>query len=312
MKRFLLSFSLIFLTCTFPVVSNAQYSERAYAPENIGSISVRDQIRVIEKEYRDQSRGRQIPDDQLEFYLDQIKYSRWTYSRVKADIATSLRGNTGNGWIPSPGNNWNQQSVICSSKDNRYRECRTPFRNRARLIENISDTRCIEGQNWGSRQGLVWVDRGCRGRFMDSGNSWGGGGNVQNFRCESLNGSFNQCRKPSSSPAFLVRNLSNARCTENLNWGQSVNAVWVNGGCRGEFAVRSNGSNGTGNSWAYSVTCASNNGRYTTCAWDRNRGRPVLIQRLSSARCDEGRDWGYDFNRGLWVSNGCRARFGPR
>ena len=57
MKRFLLSFTLIFLTYTVPVISNAQYSERAYAPENIGSISVRDQIRVIEKEYRDQSRG---------------------------------------------------------------------------------------------------------------------------------------------------------------------------------------------------------------------------------------------------------------
>jgi hypothetical protein len=146
---------------------------------------------------------------------------------------------------------------------------------------------------------------------MDSGNGWGGGVTVRNFRCESLNGSFNQCRKPINAPVLLVRNLSNTRCTENLNWGQSVNTVWVNGGCRGEFGVRSNGSNGTGNSWAYSVTCASNNGRYTSCAWDRYRGRPVLIERQSSARCDEGRDWGYD-NRGLWVSNGCRARFGQR
>ena len=312
MKRFLLSFTLIFLTCTFPVVSNAQYSERAYAPENIGSISVRDQIRVIEKEYREQSRGRQIPDDQLDFYLDQIKYSRWTFSRIKSDIAASLRGNANSDWYPQPGNNWNQQSVICTSNGKRYNECPTPFIGRARLVENISDTRCIEGQNWGSWQGMLWVDKGCRGRFVDSSSVGNGNVIVKNFRCESLNGNYNQCHKPFNAPAVLVRNLSSARCMENRNWGQDRNMVWVNGGCRGEFAVRSTSSNTPGNPWSYSTTCSSNNGRYTTCAWDRNRGRPLLIERLSSARCDEGRDWGYDYNRGLWVSNGCRARFGQR
>ncbi len=40
-------------------------------------------------EYADQSSGRRLPDDQLEFYLDQID-SGWTFSRIKQDIAESL------------------------------------------------------------------------------------------------------------------------------------------------------------------------------------------------------------------------------
>lgn len=289
-------------------------STRAYAPENIGSLPVSDQIRVIEMEYRDQSGGRELPDDQLDFYLDQVKYSRWTFSRIKTDIATSLRGSGGGTWYPPAGGGWKPTSIICSSTDRRYRECRTPFRGRARLQQNISNTRCVEGRNWGSRQGLVWVDDGCRGRFIDSGNGWGGGQwDDKTFRCESEGQRQNQCRKPYRGTAHLVRQLSNARCTEGSSWGQNVLAVWVSRGCRAEFSMRDGDWGGNqGGNWDYSVTCASTNSRYTTCAWDRNRGRPRLIERLSNARCDEGQDWGYDLNRGLWVDNGCRARFGVR
>ncbi|HBK46118.1 MAG TPA: hypothetical protein DDZ67_06700, partial [Xanthomonadaceae bacterium] len=63
---------------------------------------------------------------------------------------------------------WNAaQTVTCSSNDKRRRQCDTPFRGRAVLVENISGTRCVEGSNWGSGRGYVWVDRGCRGRFAE-------------------------------------------------------------------------------------------------------------------------------------------------
>jgi hypothetical protein len=58
------------------------------------------------------------------------------------------------------------------------------------------------------------------------------------------------------------------------------------------------------------VTCSSYNGALRTCAWDRNRGEPRLIERLAG-RCAEGIDWDYD-GRGLWVKNSCSARFGTR
>ncbi len=314
MKRLLLALMLAALMPLAANIAVAQVSERAYAPENIGQLPVSDQVRVIEKEYREQSRGRDIPDDQLDFYLDQIKYSRWTFSKIKNDIAVSLRGNgnsggNGGGWRPPPGGNWKPTSIICSSTDRKYRECRTPFRGRARLSQNISDTRCVEGRNWGSRNGLVWVDDGCRGRFIDSGNDWGNN-NGQSFRCESLDNRLRECRKPNSGHVQLVRNLSNVQCVEGRNWGQKSNSVWVSGGCRGEFRMRDGNWGGNGSNNGYSVTCVSD-GRLRTCAWDNRRGTPRLIERLSNNRCDQGRDWGYD-SRGLWVDNGCRARFGSR
>ena len=78
------------------------------------------------------------------------------------------------------------------------------------------------------------------------------------------------------------------------------------------------GGNGGGNGggWGggnsnYSVTCSSNNNRQQSCNWDERQGRPVLQQQLSGSACQEGRTWGY--SRGnVWVSNGCRARFGTR
>lgn len=315
MTRLLL---ILALTCCALSASPAHadkdsYGARAYAPENLSQLSVNEQIRVIENEYRDQARGRQIPDDQLDFYLDQIRYSRWTFSRIRSDIATSLRGSGSNGdWRPPGNGNWNASSVICSSNDKRYKECRTPFRGRARLVENISGTRCVEGRNWGSRQGLVWVDDGCRGRFVDSGNSWGDnnwGGNGQLIRCESREGRYQECRKPYRGTVYLSRQLSNQNCIEGRTWGQDRDRIWVNGGCRGEFQSRGNGNGGGWN--GYNVTCTSRNNQYKTCAWNRSNGSPRLIERISG-RCTERYDWGYDSNRGLWVANNCSARFGVR
>lgn len=310
-----LSFALFlaFIAIASPPASLAQVNQRTYAPENIGQLSVTDQIRVIENEYREQSRGRQIPDDQLDFYLDQIRLSRWSFSKIKSDIATSLRGTSGNNgnWRPPTGGNWNQTSVICSSKDQRYQECRAPFRGRARLVENISKARCIEGQNWGARQNMVWVSNGCRGRFTDSGNGWGNTNN-QIVRCESKDNRYRECRKQYNSPVYLVRKLSDSKCVEGRSWGQNKNMIWVSQGCRADFQHRVGNNNGNwGNQGGYSVTCSSFNGKYKTCAWDRNRGTPRLIERIAG-RCTERQDWGYDKNRGIWVANNCSARFGVR
>jgi hypothetical protein len=315
MIRLSIALFFAFIGITNPTASFAQANQRAYAPENIGQLSVNDQIRVIENEYREQSRGRQIPDDQLDFYLDQIRLSRWTFSKIKNDIATSLRGSNGNNgnWRPPTDGNWNQTSVICSSNNGRYQECRAPFRGRARLVENISNARCVEGQNWGARQNIVWVNNGCRGRFADSGNNWGNGNaSGQTVRCESKNGSYRECRKMYSGSVYLARQLSSQNCVEGRSWGQNSKSIWVNGGCRAEFASRNGNGNGNWNgSGGYSVTCSSYNGKYKTCAWDRNRGTPRLIDHISG-RCNERYDWGYDSNRGIWVANNCSARFGVR
>lgn len=93
--------------------AHAQIGARAYAPERLWELSPSEQRRVIALEYSDQSGGRRIPEDQMRFYLDQVRLSRWTFSRVKADIAESLGYQGGSGYPPGQGNgNTDRKSVV--------------------------------------------------------------------------------------------------------------------------------------------------------------------------------------------------------
>ena len=316
-----LAFTALLAGLSLAPSAQAQRDGRAYAPENISQLSVNDQIRVIENEYRDQSSGRGIPDDQLDFYLDQVRDSRWTFSRIQQDISSSLRGNNNgnnNGnWRP-PSTGWNQREIICTSANRQYRECQSPFRGPARVSQQISDARCIEGQSWGSRPGLIWVDGGCRARFVESSPNWptwgNAGPNQRQVMCESKDERYQQCNTGFRGTARLSRQLSQNACQEGRSWGQSSGMVWVSRGCRASFED-SNWNGGSDNGYpgnsGYSITCASTDGRYRTCAWTERNSRPRLIEQISDKRCVEGSTWGYrDGN--VWVNKGCRARFGAR
>lgn len=279
---------------------HAQPQERAYAPENLWTLSVSEQRRVINNEYSDQSNGRRIPDDQMRFYLDQVRLSRWTFSQVKRDIAESLGGG---GYPPNQGGS----TIRCESTDKRQKNCNTPWQSQSRLVRQLSGTPCIEGRNWSSSPGRVWVNDGCRAEFAES--RWEGSNNGNDIRCESTDGRYRQCGTGLYGTATMIRQLSGTPCRYNQNWGLRDGSIWVNGGCRGVFRVNRNSGGGDSD---YSVTCASANNRYTTCAWDRNRGWPIMIRQLSDSPCIEGQSWGYDQRRGLWVDRGCRARFGAR
>ncbi len=231
----------------------------------------------------------------------------------------------------------NGQPIRCESPNNRYRECPMDTRGGVQLTRQLSSTRCEEGRNWGQGRGGVWVDRGCRAEFASvRGGGWGNGGgwsgNGQRLRCESDNGRTRTCAIPSRAEVRLVRQLSNARCIEGRTWGQDRGGLWVTQGCRGEFEVYGRGNGGWGNGGGWSngggwgsgggwsngggwddddddgrtFRCESDNGRTRLCGVD---GRRVeLVRQLSSSACIEGRTWGRD-NRGVWVTDGCRAEF---
>jgi hypothetical protein len=310
----LLALSLLFLAGVVVAPVQAQ-NQKAYAPEDLRRLSVQDQIRVLEREYSEQSRGRQLPDDQLDFYLDQVD-SGWSFSRIKQDIAESLRGSA---WAP-PSSGWQQREVICSSINDRRNECRTPFQGPAVLSQQISQSACIEGRTWGQNRGRLWVDEGCRGRFRED-DRWGGGGypggasQQGSITCESREGRLRRCPNDFRNEVDLIEQFSNAPCIRGQTWDARPGEVTVTRGCRARFAeVRGRPGGGRpigGNQQGgYSVTCSSEDDRLRTCTWS-NRGRPVLIEQLSRSSCVEGRTWGYD-QRGLWVDRGCRARFGVR
>lgn len=422
--------------------ANAQTPSHAkvYATEQLSSLSVADQRRVIAESYRDQSGGRSIPDDQMRFYLDQVRLSNWTFSQVQRDIADSLSRsganptgtdgvvrcesdtnrpqscttgwNTtsrlvrqlsgapcieGQTWSSSPGlvwvnngcraefsANWSGtnastgDSLRCESTNNRQQSCPTPWNTSSRLVRQLSGAPCVENQSWWSGNGQVTVSGGCRAEFAagwadtgsngntircESGNNrarvcatpwdapsrmtrqlsgsaciegrtWfssrgqvrvsggcraefapamdnnGGYGTGTDITCESDGGRYRQCGSGLYGDVQLIRQTSGSACVEGRTWGLRDGAIWVDGGCRGVFRVYNNSWGGQGGT--DSVTCASRDGRHTSCAWDSNRGWPQLLQQLSDSPCIQGRTWGYDRRNGLWVDGGCRGRFGVR
>jgi hypothetical protein len=58
---------------------------------------------------------------------------------------------------------------------------------------------------------------------------------------------------------------------------------------------------------AMRVVCSSTNYRYSRCGVDTRSG-VQLTSRLSKARCEFRKSWGYD-GGGIWVDKGCSAEF---
>jgi len=159
--------------------------------------------------------------------------------------------------------------VRCNSQDGRYARCVMPWRD-ARLLRQESKAACIRGQSWGVDRGVLWVDRGCRGLFVmadrwdddrDDRRGWNdrddrygrydGGYDRDGWRpgpgwdreirlqCDSNGRRYQMCQVDVGrhGRARLVRQLSDARCTEGYSWGWNRAGVWVDHGCRGQFVV---------------------------------------------------------------------------
>ena len=156
-------------------------------------------------------------------------------------------------------------------------------------------------------------------------------GNGPSVVCRSREGERVVCNTGMNGRMQLISRFKNSgACIEGRTWGQRRNHVWVSDNCRARFAAvypdraargdwmrddRSDwmrddrGRMGDGSD--YSVVCTSN-GSPQHCNWDTRYGTPRLVQRTSQADCVQGRSWGYTERGGLWVSEGCHARFAVR
>jgi len=317
------SFLLAGLATLLPLaMATAPAAAQSHAPgagqnTTIRCESVDQRQRVCRTGWRDAVLVRQLSRGQC------VEGQSWGSSNGNVWVSNGCRAEfgpgRGAGWGGGNGNGGNSGTIRCDSNKNRQQVCNTGWRS-AVLVRQVSDTRCVEGQNWGSGNGNVWVSGGCRAEFGPGrGAGWGGGngngGNSGTIRCDSNSNRRQVCNTGWRS-AVLVRQVSDTRCVEGRNWGSSNGSIWVSGGCRAEFAAgRGNGWGGNGaGGWGggnYFVDCHSNSNRLNSCNWDRRQGRPVVVQQVSDTRCVEGRNWGYNGNS-IWVNGGCRARFGGR
>jgi hypothetical protein len=98
------------------------------------------------------------------------------------------------------------QRVDCRSEQARYRECPIQRGYVGKLISDDSGGKCRNAGAWGTRDGLIWVNNGCKGRFelVRSGGGSGGGNPGQQQRAEV------QCRNQAAREGVSVRSVAPA------------------------------------------------------------------------------------------------------
>lgn len=222
-----------------------------------------------------------------------------------------------------------EEVVRCESRDYRQYYCDIDTRGGVRIVNQLSDTACVEGRTWGWDRRGVWVSGGCRGEFAAAGRGGYGSGHGHGYdsgstygdviRCESRGYNQIYCNADTRRGVRLVNQLSSTACIEGQTWGADRRGVWVRGGCRGEFELGRGGDYGYGGPGfapgrpgygghgQNTVVCESRDNRYRHCSIAVYR-QAELIRQLSDNHCVFNRSWGYDRN-GVWVDRGCRGEF---
>ena len=167
------------------------------------------------------------------------------------------------------------RQLQCNSSGGSYNYCPADTRGGVSLVDQQSRARCDYGDTWGFDNGGVWVSNGCRavfeiGRRGESHSSSKDAAGValgilalgiiagladkddrpqrrphhpdysppETITCESKDKRYNYCRVRVRDDVQLVRQRSSAACSFGRSWGYDSRGVWVDRGCRADFAVR--------------------------------------------------------------------------
>jgi Protein of unknown function (DUF3011) len=189
-----------------------------------------------------------------------VTASAQTAAPVATLVDAAVVAQYGGDWRPGPG--WDRDiDVRCASGGYNYNMCQvdTGRGSRVMLLRQISNTRCVEGSNWGWNRAGIWVNGGCEGIFRVQ-RRWAGGpppgpgpgpgpgGPWQpgtgwdasiNVRCASGGYNYNMCQVDTGrgSRVYVSRQISKTPCVEGRTWGWNRAGVWVDGGCEAIFTV---------------------------------------------------------------------------
>jgi Protein of unknown function (DUF3011) len=216
------------------------------------------------------------------------------------------------------------QTISCSSDDGKRHYCSANAQGRVRLVQQRSESACREGYSWGSDSRGIWVDYGCRADFTieaergygdrdrdrdrdNDGYRGDSQGSDQNgvISCSSDDGGRHYCPANVQGRVQLVKQRSDSPCQEGYGWGSDRRGIWVDHGCRADFAVTPYPDGGSDQGSV--ISCSSDDGGRHYCPADTHGGVQLVKQRSDSS-CEQDRSWGFD-RRGIWVDHGCRADF---
>jgi hypothetical protein len=203
------------------------------------------------------------------------------------------------------------QSLTCSSDDGKRHRCDADTRQGVQLLHQRSGSPCTQGYSWGFDDRGIWVDHGCRADF---GLQAPAPPNAQVTTCSSDDGGRHYCEVDTRAGVQLVRQRSGSRCVQGETWGFDGRGIWVDGGCRADFALqvgppgrRDRDDRDDSAGLVQTLYCPSDDGERHYCEAETRAGVKMVRQR-SGSPCTQGYSWGFD-DRGIWVDHGCRADF---
>ena len=245
------------------------------------------------------------------------------------------------------------RQIQCASANGGPKRCTLPqpILN-AQLLRQLGNAPCVRGQSWGFDRGAVYVSYGCAGKFnvwtaavtnpgypgggYPGGGYPGAGGGYPPaaglVTCESWGYQPRRCAANTRGGVRLAR-VNGGNCVQGQSWGFDRDEIWVNGGCRAQFAVGGGGYPGGGfpgnglpgggypgggypggggfppgniGGGNRTIACESWNYQNVRCAADVYNG--AQLARVTGGSCIQNRTWGYD-RGGIWVGGGCRAVF---
>jgi hypothetical protein len=151
----------------------------------------------------------------------------------------------------------NGRNVTCASDDMKRHLCRVDTSRGVTMVNQRSGSPCVQGQTWGYSRSGIWVDRGCRADFYLASNyrpgpggpggpgfypgnpGPGGPGGPAVITCSSNNGKRNYCPANIGRGVRLTNQRSGSPCIQGQTWGWDNRGIWVDRGCRADFAINS-------------------------------------------------------------------------
>jgi hypothetical protein len=205
------------------------------------------------------------------------------------------------------------QTLTCSSDDGKRHRCDADTGQGVQLLRQRSGSPCTQGYSWGYDDRGIWVDHGCRADFALQPPP---PSSVNVVTCSSDDGGRHYCDADTRAGVQLVRQRSGSPCTQGESWGFDDRGIWVDRGCRADFALevdppgyRDRNDRGDSGRIAQTLTCSSDDGERHYCDAETRAGANVkMVHQRSGSPCTQGYSWGFD-DRGIWVDHGCRADF---
>ncbi|MBS1839928.1 MAG: DUF3011 domain-containing protein [Acidobacteria bacterium] len=132
--------------------------------------------------------------------------------------------------------------LYCASNDYYRHFCPINAYGGVELLRQKSESPCVYGRTWGVAGDSIWVDRGCRadfavgvGEYFRDDDDYRVG--MRTFYCASDDYNVHGCRVDTYGGVRLIRQRSEAPCVYGRTWGFDERGVWVDRGCRADFAV---------------------------------------------------------------------------